>query len=504
MTISLCRPGHGRLHGPDETSEDDLRRKGARAIFRPLAIRDFRRYFAGQTASTFGDSLTPLALAFAVLHLTGSPADLGIVVLSTRLPVIVLTLVGGAAGDRYSRRTIMLLADLVRFAAHGVTAVLLITGAAQIWMLVVLQLAAGAGSAFFNPAAVGLIGSLAKGEHLQAANSLISISRSATSIVALGVAGALVALVGPGWAVLIDALTFVVSAGFLALLPRTITDGRPPPSRGLLASIGGGLAEVRRHTWLWVWIAHIALGNAVVVSPILVLGPYVADVQLGGAPAWSAIGIAYAVGGLAGGLLGTRWRPGRPMVAALLAFLLMAPLPALLAVPAGLWLLVPAGAAAGLQLVVYNVLQTTVVQQHVPEEFVARATSVTMLGSLVAAPLGMGLAGPAASTFGSGPVLVVCAAFTLLLTLATLSVPAVWRIRATPHAGRQENGRSHQGALPGPSASEDSRTVTRRAARPGDESRTAMRQDPRSGMDPRTAAQEVMTSEASSPLCKEE
>ncbi|GAA2876698.1 MFS family permease [Nonomuraea rubra] len=376
--------------------------------------------------------------------------------LSTRLPVIVLTLVGGAAGDRFSRRTIMLVADLLRFAAHGATAVLLITGTAQIWMLVVLQLVAGAGSAFFNPAAVGLIGSLAGREHLQAANSLISISRSAASIVALGVAGALVALVGAGWAVLIDALTFLVSAFYLYSLPRTITSDRPQPSGGsesgegaqgsggsgsggrsqsgggLLASIGGGLAEVRGRTWLWVWIVHVALGNMIVISPILVLGPYVADRQLGGAPAWSAIGIAYAVGGLAGGLLGARWRPARPMVAALVFFLLMAPLPALLAGPADLWLLVVAGAAAGLQVVVHNVLQTTVVQRHVPEEFVARATSVVLLGSLVAAPLGMALAGPAAAAFGSRPVLVVCAVFTVLLSVATLSVPSVWRIRADP------------------------------------------------------------------------
>ncbi|MGW3348039.1 MFS transporter [Nonomuraea rubra] len=450
--------------------------EGGADIFSPLAIREFRRYYLGQTASAFGDSLTPLALAFAVLHLTGSPADLGIVVLSTRLPVIVLTLVGGAAGDRFSRRTIMLVADLLRFAAHGATAVLLITGTAQIWMLVLLQLVAGAGSAFFNPAAVGLIGSLAGREHLQAANSLISISRSAASIVALGVAGALVALVGAGWAVLIDALTFLVSAFFLYSLPRTITSDRPQPSGGselgagsrdgsgsgagsqggsrpggrsqgsggsgaggrsqsgggLLASIGGGLAEVRGRTWLWVWIVHVALGNMIVISPILVLGPYVADRQLGGAPAWSAIGIAYAVGGLAGGLLGARWRPARPMVAALLFFLLMAPLPALLAGPADLWLLVVAGAAAGLQVVVHNVLQTTVVQRHVPEEFVARATSVVLLGSLVAAPLGMALAGPAAAAFGSRPVLVVCAVFTVLLSVATLSVPSVWHIRADP------------------------------------------------------------------------
>ncbi|PZG20686.1 MFS transporter, partial [Nonomuraea aridisoli] len=150
-----------------------------------MAIRDFRRYYIGQTASAFGDSLTPFAMAFAVLHLTGSAVDLGVVVLSTRLPVIVLTLLGGAAGDRFQRRTVMLVADLVRFVAHGGTAVLLLAGAAEIWMLVALQLVAGAGSAFFNPAAVGLVGSLAGKEQLQAANSLISISRSAASIMAL-------------------------------------------------------------------------------------------------------------------------------------------------------------------------------------------------------------------------------------------------------------------------------------------------------------------------------
>ncbi|QFY12246.1 MFS transporter [Nonomuraea phyllanthi] len=397
-------------------------------MFAPLAIKGFRRYYLGQTTSAFGDSLTPLAMAFAVLHLTGSPVDLGIVVLSTRVPVIILTLVGGAVGDRFPRRTVMLLADLVRFAAHGATAVLLLTGTASLWALVVLQLVAGAGSAFFNPTAVGLVASLAGREHLQAANSLVSLSRSAASMLALGTAGALVALVGPGWAIAIDALTFLASAAFLRRLPATTAP--PRPGGGLPAGITGGMAEVARRPWLWTWTIHVALTNAVVISPIMVLGPYVADEHLGGAPAWSAIGIGYAVGGLAGGFVSARWRPSRPMVAALLFFLLMAPLPALLAIPAGVWLLAPAGVAAGMQLVVYNVLQTTAIQRNLPEPFVARATSVTMLGALVAAPIGMGLAGPAAGWLGTRPVLVLGVVVAVLVTAGTLLVPAVWRIRA--------------------------------------------------------------------------
>ncbi|GIH80063.1 MFS transporter [Planobispora longispora] len=406
----------------------------------PLAVRDFRCYYLGQTASAFGDALTPLAIAFAVLHLTGSPADLGIVVLSTRLPVIALTLLGGALGDRFSRRGVMLLADLMRFLAHGATAVLLLTGTAQIWMLVVLQLLAGAGSAFFNPAAVGLVPSLAGRKHLQAANSLLAVSRSATSILALGTAGALVAVAGPGWAVLIDALSFLISAAFLYRLPRAATAQPYGPRPGLLAGIGAGVAQVMGRSWLRLWIVHVCLTNMIAVSPILVLGPYIADDHLGGAPAWSAIGIGYAAGGIAGGVIAARWRPARPMVAALSVFLLMIPLPALLALPAATWQLVFAAVTAGLQLVVYNVLQTTALQHNLPEEHLARASSVVMLGALVAAPIGMGLAGPAAAAFGTRTVLTASAVLATLTTLAALPVPAVWRIRGSrcaPDSGDQ-------------------------------------------------------------------
>lgn len=423
----------------------DVGRAGAvrgeeHVIFAPLVSRDFRTYYVGQTASAFGDSLTPFAMAFAVLHLTGSPVDLGVVVLSTRLPVIVLTLLGGAVGDRFPRRTVLLIADVVRFAAHGVTAVLLLTGAADLWTLVALQLVAGVGTAFFNPAATGLVGSLVGKDELQAANSLIALSRSAASILALAAAGALVALVGPGWAVLIDALTFLVSACFVALLPRAL-DGERTSGGGLPASIRGGFSEVAGRPWLWVWIAHSAFTNLVVVSPILVLGPYVADQHLGGAPAWSAIGIAYAAGGVAGGVLGARWRPERPMAMGLLIFLLMAPLPALLAVPAGLWALVPAGLAAGLQLVVYNVLQTTAIQRHVPEARLSRVTSVALLGSLVAAPIGMALAGPAADLLGTRPLLVGCAVLAVVATGAALAAPSAWRLRADPRGSHHSGGR---------------------------------------------------------------
>jgi MFS family permease len=407
-----------------------------------LKIQSFRRYYVGFTTSSFGDSLTPFALAFAVLRLTGSPADLGLVMLSTRLPVIVFALVGGAVGDRFSRRLVMLSTDAVRFLTQGVTAAILLAGVAQIWMLIVLQLIAGAGAAFFNPAAQGLVPSLVGKDDLHRANSLLATSRSAISIAAVGTAGALVALAGPGWAIGIDSITFLVSAVALYLLPRFLTAERLESKAGLLAGIRKGIREVRDRTWLWVWTIQGALINMLVVAPIFVLGPYVAKRYLDGAPSWAAIGIGYTVGGVIGGLISSRWRPRRPMVGAVAAFLLIVPLGALLAWHAPIWLLVPASLMGGVQVSIYNVLLITTMQKELSNELMARATSVVMLGAMVATPIGMGLAGPIAASFGTYAVLGTATGIAVVATIGTLAVPAVWRIRGVAPASAEESSES--------------------------------------------------------------
>ncbi|WP_433444882.1 hypothetical protein [Nonomuraea sp. CA-141351] len=189
--------------------------------------------------------------------------------------------------------------------------------------------------------------------------------------------------------------------------------------------------------------------NLIVVAPFLVLGPYVAEEHLGGAPAWSAIGIAYAVGGLAGGFVAVRRKPSRPVGAALAVFLLMTPLPALLAVPATLWLLMPAAFLAGLEVVIYNVLQTSTIQRHVPDRLIARTSSVVTLGSLAAAPLGMGLAGPAAQVFGTGTGLAASTVLAILITVTALLVPSVWQIQdEQAEPGRTRSDRRRLQSLP--------------------------------------------------------
>jgi len=395
-----------------------------------LRLWGFRRYYLGYIASSFGDSLTPFALAFAVLDLTGSPSALALVVLASRVPVVVLVLVGGAVGDRFSRRTVMLTTDLVRGLVQAGTAAILLTGTAELWMLIALQLLAGAGTAFFNPAAQGLLPAVVDPPRLQQANAMLATSRSATSIAAVATAGLLVATAGPGWAVAVDAATFLVSAAALHGLPGTAATEVSLRQPGLLHSIRGGLDELKGRTWLWVWVVHGFLISLCVISPLFVLGPYIADRYLGGPTAWAVVGIAYTAGGVLGGILSSRWRPHRPMTAAVTVFALLIPLPALLAWPADLTFLIPASVIGGVQVSLYNVFQTTTVQHQLPH-LISRATSLLMLGSVVAVPLGTGLAGPLAQLLGTRPVLAGAAAAGIIITAATLTIPAVHAVANT-------------------------------------------------------------------------
>lgn len=181
-----------------------------------LGLPDFRRVFLAQSVSVFGDGITPVALTFAVLGLTGSGTDLGLVLAAQSLPLAALALVGGVWADRLPRQKVMVASDLTRAAVQTVAAVLLLSGAAQIWQLALLAALHGAAEAFFRPAAGALLPQIVPGASLQRANALMGMSDNFGWMVGPAVAGTLVAVVGAGGAIAVDAATFLVSAAFLS------------------------------------------------------------------------------------------------------------------------------------------------------------------------------------------------------------------------------------------------------------------------------------------------
>src|SRR5665213_843991 len=189
----------------------------------PLRNAQFRLLFAGRAISSLGDRVVPLALSFAVLDLTGSVTDLGIVFAAQTIPLVLFVLIGGVWADRLPRQFMMLASDGVRALAQGLSAVLLLSGSAHIWELAVLQAVYGAAEAFFGPASVAIVPQTVDERDLQPANALLGLSGNLADVLGPALAGVIVATAGPGWGLATDAATFVASAAFLALMrPRAL------------------------------------------------------------------------------------------------------------------------------------------------------------------------------------------------------------------------------------------------------------------------------------------
>jgi MFS family permease len=123
----------------------------------PLHAPNFRLLFASRAISYFGTSLAPIAVAFAVLDLTGSASDTGIAFACWTLAQISTLLVEGVVADRLPRRLVMVSSEAANFLVRATMGVLLISEHARIWEIFVLQAIGGAATAFYSPASSGLV-----------------------------------------------------------------------------------------------------------------------------------------------------------------------------------------------------------------------------------------------------------------------------------------------------------------------------------------------------------
>ena len=369
-----------------------------RVAFGPLRLRDFRLLFTGELISLLGTAVAPIALAFAVLDLTGSATDLGYVLAAGWAPQVVFILVGGVLGDRLPRTLVMVGANLLSAAAQGVAAGLLLAGVAQVWQLALLQAVRGTATALFFPAAQAVVPEIVETELLQPANALIRLAQNSSTVLGAGIGGVLVAAAGPGWAIAFDAATYLASALILVWIrvTRVVREAGQTIVRDLIE----GWNEFRSREWLWVIVVCASVGNLVATASFGVLGPLVAKLYLGGATAYGAILASQGAGFIAGGVLSLRWRPQRPLLVSVLFLLPTAAEVACYAAVRETAVIAAVGFVAGLGLEVFGVNWITALQQHVPRQVLSRVSSYDALGSFVFIPLGLVIAGPLAAQLG--------------------------------------------------------------------------------------------------------
>lgn len=396
-----------------------------------LRQRDFRLLFGAYAVSVFGDRMVNIALAFAVLELGGSASEVGIVLASRTLPLVGSLLIGGVVADRVSRRAVMVTADLARLATQGVLAALLIAGEPAVWVVAVLAGLTGAATGFFNPASTGLMPAVVPSAQLQQANGLRATAMSGGEILGPAVAGVLVASAGPGWALAIDAATFGVSAALLAGLSVAPRLARETSS--FVADLKGGWEAFHTRTWVWTFVAAAALAN-LVWGAWSVLGPVIAERELGGAAVWGSILAAIGVGALAGALLGIRVRPQRPLIVATLSFATFSVPPALLAAGASTPLLAAGALLSGAGMMLGISVWESTLQRHIPEDSLSRVSAYDWFGSLAFQPLGLAIAGPIAAALGADTTLWLAAAVIAASILGLLAIRDIRTLPAAPRA----------------------------------------------------------------------
>jgi predicted MFS family arabinose efflux permease len=395
---------------------------------------EYRKLFTGQAASLLGDGMVNVALAFAVIGLGGGAAAVGLVFAVRTVPLVACLLVGGVVADRISRRAVMVAADVTRLASQGAIAALLITDHASIAALAVLSGVTGAATGFFNPASVGLLPEVVAPERLQQANGLRATAQATGEILGPVIAGVLVSTAGAGWALAIDAATFAISAVFLGriLMPERAVREHST----FFEDLREGWSTFRAMTWVWAFVAGAAIGNTL-WGAWSVIGPVVAEADLGGAATWGAILAAMGAGGLVGGLTAIRVRPWRPLVAATLSVPVFALPLAFLAAGAPAPLLGAAALLSGAAMMFGNTVWESTLQRHAPPASLSRLSAYDWFGSLAFRPLGLAIWGPVAAAAGYSTSLWI--AFVLLIASA-LAVLAVNDVRRLTDATRVPAG----------------------------------------------------------------
>jgi MFS family permease len=387
---------------------------------------NFRRLLVGQAISSLGNNLVPVALAFAVLRITNSPSDLGLVLSVESGTQIAFLLIGGVVSDRYSRLAIMQVTDAGRGIAEVVLGLLLVVGAPSIGIIAFLGSIQGMGGALFTPASGGLVPSLVSRENLQRANAVRQSASATASIVGPAVAGVLVLTVGAGWAILIDGLSFLINVIFLLRINVDL------PARSRNSSALSDLVAGWRDFWGRTWFRTTVLGSTVfnfAYGLYLVAGPVASLKLYHGPEMWAIVSVSAGVGAVVGGIIAARKMVARmsfQLCVFTLAFYALAPLAT--AIHSSVTVVAIGAVVGGIGVSLFGAAWQTAIQRYVPEEFLSRATSYDYFGSLVAMPIGLACGGPAVALIGVDTSLAVVGLLVVSVIVFLVLAPSVRRL----------------------------------------------------------------------------
>ena len=391
----------------------------------------FRRLFLARTISNIGNGVAPIAIAFGVLSLPGAtPTSLSIVLAAQALPLVLVLPIGGVIADRLGRARVIAVTDIILSAFVMTTAVLFLTGNATIALLAILGAISGCLNALWWPAMSGLVPDVVADEHLQPANAFVSVASNGGLIAGNAIGGLLVALVGSGWAIAVDSLSFLVAGALVFSMRDVSTPHRSGEST--LADLAHGWRVFWSYRWVVVTVGAFSFIVMVWRGAEEVMGPVLAREIYGGAAGWALIMAFQSIGLLLGAIVASRLRVRRPLVIGLLATLALPLWLITLALELPIIWVAVGSFAFGVSLELLAVWWFTAMQTNIPREALSRVSAYDAMGSLMFGPIGLALAGPLIAGVGARAAFFIAAAVSAAAVLGALLFRSVRQLSSEP------------------------------------------------------------------------
>jgi MFS family permease len=387
--------------------------------------RDFLMLWSGETVSQVGTMVSHLALPLlAATVLSATPWEMGLLTAAETAAFLLVGLPAGVLMDRVRRRPVMITADVVRFVLFASVPRAWWWGVLTFAQLVTVALLGGIATVFFDVGYQSVLPSVVGRAGLVEGNAKLESTRAAAHATGPAMGGGLVQLAGAANAVLLDALSYLVSAAFLARMRTVEPVPEPVPGRSLRADMAEGLRYVVGHPLLRPIV--LCTGTSNLFGGVLAAVSVLFLARELGLPA-GVVGLVLAAGsagGVVGALTAGRWirrfGQGRVLVAALLV---AAPLTLVLPLTgsgAGLGWFAAATFSMAYGGVVYNVAQVSFRQSVCPDRLLGRMNASIRFLVWGTIPLGGLLGGALGELIGLRA--------TLLVTAAGLALAPLWLV----------------------------------------------------------------------------
>ena len=402
-----------------------------------FGYRYIKRFYFARFISNFGNGMSPIALAFGILHLPNGDANLlGLVLGATTVAMLIMSPFGGVLADKFGRIRAVAFADLVGAAGLFVQVAYFATGNVPLLVLLLVNMNFGLMWGIFWPAMSGVLPALVPDEHLQKTNSVNNFFSNGAIILGAAAGGIIVAGWGSTWALAIDAATFVIGGGLLFSF-RHVSPKSVQTENTMFDDLIHGWKIFISYRWIVIGVFGFSFVILAWAAGENVLGPLIALKEFNGAKSWSLVLTFEGIGLVIGSLIGIKIKLKYPLRFLLLISFSISLYMWSMAKPQSIWFIAFCALLWGMTIDLWTTIWSTAMAREVPREALSRVSSFDAMGTMMLRPVGLAIAGPLSMAIGLSNTLYALAIFSAILILGMLALPSMRNMQISDGTNRE-------------------------------------------------------------------